>query len=184
MEVAASGYVKELEDELEEDFEEQSDNEVEADHDDLPEEKISEEVPPSEKETFAPEDVKETNTTELIPEEPLPVENKVLESISEPHDPEYVPEVPEDAEDVEQLSEMLTDWSGIKTKRSGAGSTASMSTIHPDVIKQRVKSTITKRQNMQAVQRIRAKGEASAATRKKRENKDLIRSDGIWGWDN
>ena len=37
---------------------------------------------------------------------------------------------------------------------------------------------------MQAVQRIRAKGEASAATRKKREDKDLIRSEGIWGWDN
>ena len=37
---------------------------------------------------------------------------------------------------------------------------------------------------MQAVQRIREKGEASATTRKKRENKDLIRSDGIWGWDN
>ena len=62
--------------------------------------------------------------------------------------------------------------------------TASMSTNHPDVIKQRVKSTKIERQNMQAVQRIRAKGEASATTRKKRENKDLIRSDGIWGWDN
>jgi hypothetical protein len=59
----------------------------------------------------------------------LPVKNKILESISEPHDPEYVPEVPglpEDAEDVEQLTEMLTDWSGIKTKRSGVGIEASM----------------------------------------------------------
>nr|SVE85429.1 EOG090X04DJ [Daphnia pulicaria] len=189
VEVAASGYVKELEEELEEDYEEESDNEVEADHDDLPEEKISKEVPPSENKTVVTEDVKEPITADLTPDEPLPVENKILEPISEPLDPEYVPEVPieglpEDAEDVEQLSEMLTDWSGIKTKRTGAGSTASMSTIHPDVIKQRVKSTITRRQNMQAVQRIRAKGEASAATRKKRENKDMIRSDGIWGWDN
>jgi RIO kinase 2 len=190
VEVAASGYVKELEEELEEDYEEESENEVEADHDDLPEEKISKEVPPSENKTVVTErNVKEPNTAESTPDEPLPVENKILEPISDPADLEYVPEVPieglaEDAEDVEQLSEMLTDWSGIKTKRTGAGSTASMSTIHPDVIKQRVKSTITRRQNMQAVQRIRAKGEASAATRKKRENKDMIRSDGIWGWDN
>jgi RIO kinase 2 len=188
VEVAASGYVKELEEELEEDYEEESDNEVEADHDDLPEEKISKESP-SENKTVVTEDVKEPNTAESTTDELLPVENKILEPINEPLDPEYVPEVPieglaEDAEDVEQLSEMLTDWSGIKTKRTGAGSTASMSTIHPDVIKQRVKSTITRRQNMQAVQRIRAKGEASAATRKKRENKDMIRSDGIWGWDN
>nr|SVE84192.1 EOG090X04DJ [Daphnia pulex] len=189
VEVAASGYVKELEEELEEDYEEESDNQVEEDHDDLPEEKISKEVPPSENKTCVTEDVKEPITAESTPDDRFPVENKILEPINEPVDLEYVPEVSieglaEDAEDVEQLSEMLTDWSGIKTKRTGAGSTASMSTIHPDVIKQRVKSTITRRQNMQAVQRIRAKGEASAATRKKRENKDMIRSEGIWGWDN
>nr|SVE73490.1 EOG090X04DJ [Daphnia atkinsoni] len=199
VEVAASGFVKELEDEMDEDYEEQSDDEVDVEKDtDLEEDKVSQEI--TEKvEVLTVEKMKEP--VQLIPDqllpaslelqdELLPAVDEVQELPKEPRDPEYVPEVRyeeptlEDAEDVEQLTEMLTDWSGIKTKIRGTGSTASMSTIHPDVIKQRVKSTITKRQNIQAVQRIRAKGEASAATRKKRENKEMIRADGIWGWDN
>jgi hypothetical protein len=65
-----------------------------------------------------------------------------------------------------------------------AGSVTSISTIHPDVIKKRVKKTFERRQNAEALTRIRAKGDASAVTRKRRENKDLVRADGIWGWDN
>ncbi|XP_057373241.1 serine/threonine-protein kinase RIO2-like [Daphnia carinata] len=191
VEVAASGYVKELEDELDEDYNEESDVDVD-DRENSKDDKISQEI--AEKvDTLTTANAKETiqkTTEQLLCEKDkvddlIPAENEV----PEPLDRDYVPidrseEPIEDAEDVEQLSEMLTDWSGIKTKNRGTGSTASMSTIHPDVIKQRVKKTITKRQNVQAVQRIRAKGEASAATRKKRENKELIRADGIWGWDN
>nr|SVE74117.1 EOG090X04DJ [Daphnia barbata] len=202
VEVAASGYVKELEDELDEDSEDKSDDdlEVEQDHDCRREEEISQEK--TEKtETPLSENAKEImesvvgpallapNKVERPVREILPVANEIQEFPNEPFSANHIPTVSGeeplvDAEDVEDLSEMLTDWSGIKTKNRGTGSTASMSTIHPDVIKQRVKSSITKRQNMQAVQRIRAKGEASAATRKKRENKELIRADGIWGWDN
>jgi hypothetical protein len=47
----------------EEDFEEQSDNEVHTIHHTKPEEKISE-VPPSENKTFAPEDVKDPTPTQ------------------------------------------------------------------------------------------------------------------------
>nr|SVE75058.1 EOG090X04DJ [Daphnia dolichocephala] len=200
VEVAASGHVKELEDELDEDFEDKSDDdlEVEKDNECSREEKVSQEI--TEKlETPLADNVKEV--TEITVGPALPAENKeavdeilpmakeVQEFFDEPCNANSIPIVSgekplEDGEDVEKLSEMLTDWSGIKTKNRGTGSTASMSTIHPDVVKQRVKSTITKRQNIQAVQRIRAKGEASAATRKKRENKELIRADGIWGWDN
>nr|CAG4641612.1 EOG090X04DJ [Eurycercus lamellatus] len=93
---------------------------------------------------------------------------------------------PNDLVDEEdQMPEMVEDWSGIKpVKNRVAASATSMSTIHPDIVKQRVKKTISRKESAQTLQRIRAKGEASAATRKKRENKDLIRSDGIWGWDN
>lgn len=183
---------------MDEDYEEQSDDDVDVGKDT---DKVSQEII---EEVEAPTVEKAKELTQLIPDqlllakhkeqelydELLPAVGEIQQLLKEPLDPEYVPEVCneeptlEDAEDVEQLTEMLTDWSGIKTKIRGTGSTASMSTIHPDVIKQRVKSTITKRQNIQAVQRIRAKGEASAATRKKRENKEMIRADGIWGWDN
>ncbi|KAI9557755.1 hypothetical protein GHT06_014503 [Daphnia sinensis] len=198
VEVAASGYVKELEDELDGEYDEESDGDVdvEKDRENFKDEKISDKI--AEKiETLTTENVKEAVqlTSEQLPcekdkiEEPRDELVATVNEVQEPLDRDFAPiarneEPIEDAEDVEQLSEMLTDWSGIKTKNRGTGSTASMSTIHPDIIKQRVKSTITKRQNMQAVQRIRAKGEASAATRKKRENKELIRADGIWGWDN
>lgn len=164
----------------------QSDEELENDILEESEQKISQDI----SQEISPEIVEPLKElTESSPVEPpkpvnetLPVEEEVPlpETFTEP------PQVldPEDGEDVAELTDMLTDWTGIKSKNRGTGSTASMSTIHPDIVKQRVKKTITKRQNVQAVQRIRAKGEASAATRKKRENKDLIRSDGIWGWDN
>nr|CAG4650893.1 EOG090X04DJ [Simocephalus serrulatus]SVE94173.1 EOG090X04DJ [Simocephalus serrulatus] len=185
VEVAASGFVKELVEEYE-DCELQSDEELENSILEESEQKIPQDI----SQEVSPEIVEPLKeSTESSPVEPpkpvnetLPVEEEVPlpETFSEP------PQVldPEDGEDVAELTDMLTDWTGIKSKNRGTGSTASMSTIHPDIVKQRVKKTITKRQNVQAVQRIRAKGEASAATRKKRENKDLIRSDGIWGWDN
>nr|SVE76940.1 EOG090X04DJ [Daphnia lumholtzi]SVE77537.1 EOG090X04DJ [Daphnia lumholtzi]SVE78165.1 EOG090X04DJ [Daphnia lumholtzi] len=192
VEVAASGYVKELEDQLDGNYDEESDGE-EKDCEIFQDEKISGEI--AEKvETLTKENVKEPVqvTPEQLPREKDKIEDELIPAVNEVQEPldrdnvsiARSDEPVEDAEEVEQLSEMLTDWSGIKTKNRGTGSTASMSTIHPDIIKQRVKNTITKRQNMQAVQRIRAKGEASAATRKKRENKELIRADGIWGWDN
>ena len=191
VEVSASGYIKELH----EDYEELSDEEPNQDATDEPEDAIPHEKLVEDLQTTAdePEDTViqeklptavgiEVEVTEKVPiQEPLPLE---LEQEKSEHILELMPEPLEGDEEVAELSEMLTDWSGIKAKSRGAASVASMSTIHPDVIKQRVKKTITKRQNVQAVQRIRAKGEASAATRKKRENKDLIRSDGIWGWDN
>ena len=87
-----------------------------------------------------------------------------------------------------QDGEPEVDWDSmvkLGTRRTvGSYATSTTSTIHPDVIKERVKKTIVRRDVVQSLSRIRAKGEASAATRKKRENKDLIRSDGIWGWDN
>ncbi len=90
-----------------------------------------------------------------------------------------------ETDEVEQLQE-LEDWQSLRSRqrRGTSGSVSSMSTIHPDVIKSRVKKNFERRSNADALKRIRAKGEASAVTRKRRENKDLVRSDGIWGWNN
>jgi len=61
-----------------------------------------------------------------------------------------------------------------------SGST--VSTIAPEVIKQRLMKSYQKGDKATAKKRIRAKGEASAVTRQRRDNFDNIRqSTGIWG---
>jgi len=63
-------------------------------------------------------------------------------------------------------------------------SCASKSTIAPEAIKERLKKSFTKTDKMIARKRIRAKGEESAVTRSRRENNDNIRqSKGLWGWE-
>lgn len=177
--MAASGFVKDLE-ELE-----ICDEDLELEDDELLSSETAEESQP----------LSETPKDEEIVEKPIKEA-----SVELPTEPTCYPELPKEPEEFvplhpeleivenqeDQLPEMMEDWSGIQPVKSrrGAGSATSMSTIHPDIVKKRVKQTISRRENAQAVTRIRAKGEASAATRKKRENKDLIRADGIWGWDN
>lgn len=63
-------------------------------------------------------------------------------------------------------------------------SRSTAATIAPEVIKQRLKKSFEKGDKANAKKRIRAKGEASATTRQRRDNFDNIRqSSGIWGWE-
>jgi len=57
------------------------------------------------------------------------------------------------------------------------------STIHPDVVKARVKASLEKSKKKNQARRTIAKGEASAKTRDKRENKDVISTSrsAFWG---
>lgn len=183
MEVAASGYVKEFEDPEDSEFQSEDDRSESEDKNDNHHELNDNNDEDSRKTEKTPiletcfDLQKELQNFANVSENEPSSRSDVVVSHHEPLD-----EI--DSQEVDELSESMNDWSGIRTKSHGAASLASMSTIHPDVIKQRVKKGITKRQNMQATQRIRAKGDASAVTRKKRENKELIRADGIWGWDN
>lgn len=62
-------------------------------------------------------------------------------------------------------------------------SRSTAATIAPEVIKERLKKSFKKTDKINANKRIRAKGEASATTRQRRDNSDNIRqSTGIWGW--
>jgi RIO kinase 2 len=62
-------------------------------------------------------------------------------------------------------------------------SVSTTSTIPPEVIRERVKKALEKREANARKHRVVVKGEASAVTRKRRENRDTIKdSDGIWGW--
>ncbi|KAG5345263.1 RIOK2 kinase, partial [Acromyrmex charruanus] len=62
-------------------------------------------------------------------------------------------------------------------------SVSTAATIAPDVIKKRTKLALDKRERSQA-KRALAKGEASAVTRIRRDNRATIKdSTGIWGWE-
>ncbi|KAL6258563.1 hypothetical protein P5V15_010518 [Pogonomyrmex californicus] len=62
-------------------------------------------------------------------------------------------------------------------------STSTAATIAPDVIKRRTKLALDKREKNQS-KRILVKGEASAVTRIRRDNRATIKeSTGIWGWE-
>ena len=61
--------------------------------------------------------------------------------------------------------------------------TSSTSTIHPDIVKARVKQSLEKRGKKGQARRQIAKGEASAKTRTRRDTKQIIStsSDAFWG---
>lgn len=60
----------------------------------------------------------------------------------------------------------------------------SASTIAPEVVKQQVKKNLEVRQKKMDRKKAIAKGEASAVTRHRRDNRETIReSHGLWGWD-
>ncbi|XP_041980711.1 serine/threonine-protein kinase RIO2 [Aricia agestis] len=60
----------------------------------------------------------------------------------------------------------------------------SASTIAPEVVKQQVKKNLEVRQKKMERKKAIAKGEASAVTRVRRDNRETIReSHGLWGWD-
>ena len=62
-------------------------------------------------------------------------------------------------------------------------SRSTAATIAPEVIKGKIKKSFEKGDKMNARRRIRAKGEASAVTRSRRDTMENIKhSDGIWGW--
>lgn len=63
-------------------------------------------------------------------------------------------------------------------------SVSTTTTIAPEVIRDRVKRALEKRNKTTVRQRCLAKGEASATTRQRRENRDNInQSTGLWGWE-
>lgn len=57
-------------------------------------------------------------------------------------------------------------------------------TIAPEVVKNQVKRNLEMKQKKMERKKAVAKGEASATTRHRRDNRETIReSHGLWGWD-
>jgi RIO kinase 2 len=63
------------------------------------------------------------------------------------------------------------------------GGLSTASTIAPEVIKQKVRSSLSRQKHQDERRRAKAKGEASAVTRTRRENRNTIKTstDSIWG---
>lgn len=72
----------------------------------------------------------------------------------------------------------INDYDDIQSIRS----VSTAATIAPEVIKRRVKLTLANREKKSQSKRLLVKGEASAVTRTRRENRDAIKDlTGIWG---
>merc|ERR1712018_919643 len=80
-----------------------------------------------------------------------------------------------DHKDVDSISSMK-----VPSSRYAPSSVAS--TIAPEVIKARVKASLEKRKRNQQMKRIRTKGDTSAVTRQRNENKNEIKTstDAFW----
>ena len=196
VEVEASGFVKQQLGDEEEGEEEEEDQEG----DEAVEESIDEQPSPSSTEVdeflsiCPPQDEVETALSavekqqKMLDEQDLMSAVELEDQLTELHLTTAAAMMEGSAATGEE-EEPQVDWDALmkpasSRRTAGSYATSTASTIHPEVIKERVKKTMARREVVQSLTRIRAKGEASAATRKKRENKDLIRSDGIWGWDN
>ena len=73
------------------------------------------------------------------------------------------------------------DTRSVRSVRTYASSSGS--TIAPDVIKKRVKASLEKKKRSAETRRIRAKGDANAVTRSRRDNRHEIDAskDAFWG---
>lgn len=81
---------------------------------------------------------------------------------------------------VESEETCINDYNDTQSIRS----VSTAATIAPDVIKRKTKLALEKRDKKNRSKRILVKGEASAVTRIRRENKATIQeSTGIWGWE-
>jgi RIO kinase 2 len=184
VEVAVSGFTKEMEQDLDAEIHrgDQNDSEesdgCDQDHQDDPEE--SEEVDrvhrndqqdANSDRSGAGEDedrIQEAQTEEtdnFVSENVTNYQQEVAKAMQELRlDPVPAPPSQLDLDDRQSISNF-----SVRSHSTAA-------TIPPEVIKDRIKKTFVKADKMAAKKRIRAKGEASATTRSRRENRDTIKT--------
>lgn len=164
VEVSASGFTKEMELDLMCDTE--SSASEEESYEDCPEEFEN----PPEEFPVPPEEFKKE-----IDEPASEVGGDVIEKIDDLPEKE-MKDFPSD-----EMSENETEAFKY-TPSFRSYSTAS--TIAPEVVRAKVKKAINRREKTEERKRLVAKGEASATTRSRRENRAVISEcDGIWGWE-
>jgi len=207
-EVAASGVTKQMEKDLRLEYgmdEEESDDGDSfgdnSDSDDLLEEVVQEDnIEQMRKEVEQSLEIKDTNKSVLKflqNCENETVNNEYSEEISKNLDNDVI-NVPmkqiviteaavdealeDESEDVVGNLNDVSSQFQRQDKTETRSVTSSTSTIHPDIIKARVKQCLEKREKKSQPRRTIAKGEASAKTRSRRKNKDEIKQsqDAFW----
>ena len=171
VEVAVSGFTKEMEQDLDaeihgelSDEEEEGDESVEDNEDAKSNPENSEEESKENEDHFISEDV-----SDLQQDFSKALQELQLDSVPSNQQNQ------EDEENDDKESE-----SRFSCMSRFSHSTAA--TIPPEVIKDRIKKSFSKSDKMAVKKRIRAKGEASATTRSRRENRETIKtSQGLWG---
>lgn len=170
VEISASGFTKEMEEDLNEVLhtEEQDDEEDEEGDDEAKQEtKVKQEDTDNEN----------TDLEKLQNEVSSALKELKVEDEDEKETEEDIHELPGRCMKQRLDSCMAESISGFSMC-----SRSTQATIAPEVIRNRVKKSFEKGDKMQVRRRVQAKGEASATTRQRRENRDTIKqSQGIWG---
>lgn len=179
MEIAASGFTKEMDEDLNEMLHKEKASSSEDEDDDSEEDFFD-----AEAEAGNDKEDKTVNSVAEDTAEVKSLQEQVSSAMAELNvkedgpleDKDKVPELdlPHSSKRVDSCSESVAGLSMI--------SRSTAATIAPEVIRDRLKKTYHKSDKMQAKKRIQAKGEASAVSRQRRENRDTIKqSQGIWG---
>ncbi|CAL8069364.1 unnamed protein product [Orchesella dallaii] len=178
VEIAASGFTKEMNEDLDEVIHTKKDESDNEDDDDTDTEEASEEEQEEEK------DVANKNAGNTASGEPEEKVHEELEGLQEEFSTALAElKLGDESATEKRLSNRLDSCSESVSGFSMV-SRSTVATIAPEVIRDRVKKSFQRSDKMHTKRRIQAKGEASATTRQRRENRDNIKqTQGIWGWE-
>lgn len=188
VEIAASGFTKEMDEDLNVmllgDQKEGDEDDDETEDNSKVEEEIAESSPETEDDakpssfnkSNAPEDIEALQQQVSSALAELKVEEITNEEKNNEDDRVGELKVKERKQRLDSCTESIGGFSMV--------SRSTAATIAPEVIRDKIKKTFQKSDKMQNRRRIQAKGEASASTRARRENRDNIKQNqGIWGWE-
>jgi RIO kinase 2 len=186
VEIAASGFTKEMDEDLSELLHHEKEEDVDEEEDS---EDADENEDEEDKQIVSNQDEKPDSS---ISQEKDCIEEEGLDKLREQFTSAFDELKLEENKTIEasniQLSSQTRPGRMDSCSESIAGfsmiSRSTAATIAPEVIRDRVKKSFQRGDKIQSKRRIQAKGEASAVTRSRRENRDNIKqSKGIWGWE-
>ena len=188
-EISASGITKQMEKDILEQFlsgDDETDDQTESEDEGDNVEDIEEEIMENkcdEKDSVDHQELSAMREKITVDLSYMKVENESEEHLEKDSDGQ----AEEELDQVEDLHAMNKQWKPFRDHMSdphGTPSVRSCSTIAPEDVKKRVKAALSKKNRQERSKRIKAKGDASAVLRLRRENKQDIKEcndPGIWG---
>merc|ERR1712013_579462 len=190
-EVAASGVTKQMEKDLRLEYGLDDEEEGEDSSDEEDDEDLLEEVHPGLEEEMAEKKAAAEKEVELLRkavEESVSLARVEDDADVGNSDPDSSGELDDELGNLREINSKYrpfrdTNASDRMETASVRSFSTTVSTIHPDVVKARVKSALEKRGKKGQAKRQVVKGEASAKTRSRRNNKDTITSSTSAFWE-